>query len=287
MAHPRHLLARSSFYRLGFAAARLFPRSLLYFLADGIGEASYLAYGDAARIVRENLRRAFPELPDRQTSAIARKTFRNFARYLVDYGRFRALHPETSRSVLPALEGKENMDAALGDGRGVILVTGHIGNWELGGIFFGHRGVKINVVTLPEGSARIDAIRENYRDAHSINTIVIDGSPFAPLEMMAALNRGEMIAMLVDRWEREDGVTAEFFGAPHHFPLGPFALSRATGSWILPAFVVRDGERYLGIAEEPFVVRGDDLKPYVRKMAEALERVIRRYPDQWYNFTPA
>jgi lauroyl/myristoyl acyltransferase len=51
--------------------------------------------------------------------------------------------------------------------------------------------------------------------------------------------------------------------------------------------VVREGEHYLGIAEEPFVVRGEDNTPYVRKMAEALERVIRRYPDQWYNFTPA
>lgn len=287
VAHSRHLLARPSFYRLGFAGAGLFPRSLLYLVADGIGEASYLAYGEAARIVRANLRRVFPELPDRRIARMARKTFRNFARYLVDYGCSRSLPAEKSGRLFAALEGKENMDAAFRDGRGVILVTGHIGNWELGGLFFGHRGVKINVATLPEGSARIDAIRERYRSAHHINTIVLDGSPFAPLEMLAALRRGEMVAMLVDRWGKKDGVAADFFGAPRFFPEGPFALSRATGAWILPAFVVRDGDRYRGIAEEPFVVREGETAPYVRKMAEALERVIRRYPDQWYNFTPA
>ncbi|MBI5419344.1 MAG: hypothetical protein HZA60_04580 [Deltaproteobacteria bacterium] len=287
MAHTRHLLARPAFYRLGFAGAGLFPRFLLYLVADGIGEASYLAYGEAARIVRENLHRVFPELPERRIARMARKTFRNFARYLVDYGRFRSLPPDKAGRAIATLEGKKNMDAAFRDGRGVILVTGHIGNWELGGLFFGHRGVKINVATLPEGSARIDAIRERYRSAHHINTIIVDGSPFAPLEMMAALRRGEMVAMLVDRWEKEGGVTAEFFGAPRFFPEGPFALSRATGASVLPAFVVRNGERYLGIADEPFVVRGEDNGPYVRKMTEALERVIRRYPDQWYNFTPA
>lgn len=287
MAHSRHPLARPSFYRLGFAGAGLFPRSLLYFIADGIGMASYLAYGKASQNVRANLRRVFPEASDRRIAGMARRTFRNFARYLVDYGRFRALPSDRADRVIAALEGKENLEAAFRDGRGVILVTGHIGNWELGGIFFGQRGVRINVATLPEGSARIDAIRERYRSDHRIKTIVVDGSPFSTLEMMAALRRGEVVAMLVDRWEKEGGVEAEFFGAPRFFPEGPFALSRATGAWILPAFVVRDGERYRGIAEEPFVVRGEDNAPYVRKMAEALERVIRRCPDQWYNFDPA
>jgi KDO2-lipid IV(A) lauroyltransferase len=287
LTHTRHLLSRPGFYRLGFAGAGLFPRSVLYRVADGIGEASYLAYGEAARIVGANLRRVFPDLSDREIARMARKTFRNFARYLVDYGRFRALPPEKAGRVLADLEGKEYMDAAFRDGRGVILVTGHIGNWELGGIFFGQRGVKINVATFPEGSARIDAIRERYRSAHRIHTILLDGSPFAPLEMMAALRRGEIVAMLVDRWGKEEGVEAEFFGASRFFPEGPFALSRATGAWILPAFVVRQGEHYQGIAEEPFVVEGEDTAPYARKMAEALERVIRRYPDQWYNFLPA
>jgi KDO2-lipid IV(A) lauroyltransferase len=63
-------------------------------------------------------------------------------------------------------------------------------------------------------------------------------------------------------------------------------LSRTTGAPILPAFVVRDGASYLGIVEPSFVVAGDDLGPYAARVSGALERVIRRYPDQWYNFIP-
>ena len=166
----------------------------------------------------------------------------------------------------------------------MILVTGHVGNWELGGVFFGHRGVKVHVVTLPDGSRQIDAIRQMYRGQHAVETIVLDGSPFAPLEMMAALKRREMVAMLVDRWGKADGVASAFLGGTQYLPRGPFALSLATGAPILPAFVVRDGGTYRGIVEPPFVVTEDDFAPYAARISRALERVIRRCPDQWYNF---
>jgi lauroyl/myristoyl acyltransferase len=156
----------------------------------------------------------------------------------------------------------------------------------LGGAFFGHWGMKVNVVTLPDGSRQIDAIREAYRGQHAISTILLDGSPFASLEMLAALKRGEMVAMLVDRWGKTDGVPTRFFEEEHYLPRGPFVLSRASGAPILPAFVVRDGAAHLGIVEPPLVVTQDDLRPYAQQVSDAIERVIRRFPDQWYNFVP-
>ena len=282
----RHPLAFPSFYRLGFAGARRVPKAALYLAADGIGLASYLACRAPAAVVRANLRRVLPGAPEREIARLARNIFRNFARYLVDYGRFRTVPREALDRIIPVLDGKEHLDEAFRVGRGVILVTGHIGNWELGGVFFGRHGVKINVVTLPEGSARIDEIRDLYRRGHNINTIVVDGTPFATLEIMGALRRNEMVAMLVDRWGRTDGVPADFFGREHSFPRGPFALSRATGAAIVSAFVVRDGTAYRGIIEPPFVAGGLDDASCAGRIGEALERVIRRYPDQWYNFVP-
>ncbi len=111
----------------------------------------------------------------------------------------------------------------------MILVTGHVGNWELGGTFFGQSGVKVHVVTLPDGHRQIDAIRERYRGRHAISTIVLDGSPFASLEMMAALKRDEMVAMLVDRWGPTDGIASPFFGGTHHLPRGPFRAEPGDG----------------------------------------------------------
>ena len=280
----RHLLSAPWFYRLGFAAAHWIPKSVLYGAADFLGTASYLIWGALVRIVRANLARVFPGASEREISRLTRKIFRNFTRYLVDYGRFRWIPHEGFAAVIPVLEGAENLREAFDAGRGVILVTGHIGNWELGGVFFGHLGVKVNVVTLPDGSRQIDAIREVYRGQYSINTIVLDGSPFASLEMMGALKRGDMVAMLVDRWGEAEGVASSFFGGMHYFPRGPFVLSRATGAPILPAFVVRDGASYRGIVEPPFVVGQDDFGPYAARLSQTLERIIRRYPDQWYYF---
>jgi lauroyl/myristoyl acyltransferase len=282
----RHLLAVPWFYRLGFAAAQCIHMSILYGIADFLGMATYLTCRVPVRNLRANLARAFPHASDRERSRLAKRIFRNYARYLVDYGRFQLAPQGGFEAVIPVLEGGENLRDAFDAGRGVILVTGHIGNWELGGQSFGHRGIKVNVVTLPDGSHQIDAIREVYRGQHSVHTIVLDGSPFASLEMATALRRGEMVAMLVDRWGKAEGVSSAFLGGVHYLPRGPFVLSRVTGAPILPAFLVRDGASYRGILEPPFVVEQDDFGPYAARICQTLERLIRRYPDQWYNFVP-
>jgi len=280
----RHLLAVPWFYRLGFAAGRRVPLPVLYRVADVLAMATYLTCRAPARTLRANLTRLLPDAPDSARARLARRIFRNYARYLVDYGRFRWMAQAELEAAMAGLDGGQNLQEAFRMDRGVILVTGHVGNWELGGVFFGHRGVKVHVVTLPDGSRQIDAIREIYRGEHAVNTIVLDGSPFAPLEMMAALRRREMVAMLVDRWGKADGVPASFLGGTHYLPRGPFALSLATGAPILPAFVVRDGGTYRGIVEPPVVVTENDFAPYAARVSRALEGVIRRCPDQWYNF---
>jgi KDO2-lipid IV(A) lauroyltransferase len=282
----RHVLAVPWFYRLGFLAGRRVPVSILYRIADVIAMATYMICRQQVATLRSNVQRLLPHASDRERCRLARRIFRNYARYLVDYGRFRWIPRADFEAVIQGLDGGRNLQEAFALGRGVILVTGHIGNWELGGAFFGHRGVRVNVVTLPDGSRQIDTIRQMYRDEYSVNTIVLDGSPFASVELMAALKRGEMVAMLVDRWGNADGVPSAFLGGMHYLPRGPFALSLATGAPILPAFVVWDGASYRGIVERPFVVDQDDFRPYAARLSQALEGVIRRYPEQWYNFAP-
>jgi KDO2-lipid IV(A) lauroyltransferase len=282
----RHVLAVPWFYRLGFFAGSRVPVPVLYRIAELIAMATYVICRPQAATLRANLRRLFPQAPQGEHCRLARRIFRNYARYLVDYGRFRSMPRDGFEAVIQGLEGGSNLEQAFALGRGVILVTGHIGNWELGGAFFGHRGVRVHVVTLPDGSRQIDAIRQMYRDEYSVNTVVLDGSPFTSVELMAALKRGEMVAMLVDRWGKTDGVPAPFLGVTLYLPRGPFALSLATGAPILPAFVVRDGASYRGIVEHPFVVDRDDFRPYAAELSRVLERVIRCYPEQWYNFVP-
>ena len=282
----RHFLSSPAFYRLGFSVANRIPAGILYSVADLVGDASLFRYRARGQNVRRNLARVFPGMPGEELSCLTRKVFRNYARYLVDYGRFHGMSPEEIDRTIPEVEGKGNIERILRSPGGTILVTGHIGNWELGALYFVRMGMKVNIVTIPDDAPQIHLIRENYRSRHNVRTIVMDGSPFTALEIMAALRRGEIVALLVDRSVTVNGVLADFFGRSHSFPRGPFALSRATGARILPAFIVREGNAYRGVVEPPFVADGDDDEPYACLVGQALERIIRRFPDQWYNFVP-
>ncbi|MFA5807956.1 MAG: hypothetical protein WC978_06255 [bacterium] len=282
----RHGLARPSSYKIGYSLGKWLPRGVLFVLADLLADATHWTNAEPARNLQANLRSAFPRWSEREVEELSKRIFRNFARNLVDYGRFHTITDEALDRLLPSVQHLHFLEESFAKGRGVILVTGHIGNWELGALFFGRHGFKINVVTVPEGSERIDSIRGAYRTRQDIRTIVVDGSPFSSLEIVAALRRGEIVAMLVDRWEGADGVPAKFFGADRSFPRGPFVLSRATGAPIIPAFIVRDGNIYRGVVDPPFFMEESEDEPGARRVSESLERMIRTYPDQWYDFAP-
>ncbi|MBW6503315.1 hypothetical protein K0B90_03420 [bacterium] len=282
----RHGLARPSFYKFGYSLGKWIPRGALFVLADLLADATHWRNPEPARYLRANLRSAFPRWSEREVDDLSKSIFRNFARNLVDYGRFDTITDDALDRLLPSAQNLHFLEESFSKGRGVVLVTGHIGNWELGALFFARHGFKINVVTIPEGRERIDSIRGTYRMRQDIRTIVVDGSPFSSLEIVSALRRGEIVAMLVDRWEGTGGVPAKFFGEERRFPRGPFVLSRATGAPVIPAFIVRDGSAYRGVVEPPFVMDEPEDEPGARRVSESLERMIRTYPEQWYNFAP-
>ncbi len=282
----RHGLSRPSSYKIGYSLGKWLPRGALFVLADLLADATHWTNPEPARILRANLRSAFPRWSEREVEDLSKRIFRNFARNLVDYGRFDSITDEALDRLIPSARNLHFLEESFSKGRGVILVTGHIGNWELGALFFARHGFKINVVTIPEGRERIDSIRGAYRMRQDIRTIVVDGSPFSSLEIVAALRRGEIVAMLVDRWEGASGVPAKFFGAERRFPRGPFVLSRATGAAVIPAFIVREGSIYRGVVDPPFLMEEPEDEPGARRVSESLERMIRTYPDQWYTFSP-
>jgi len=282
----RHLLARPGVYNFGIWSAGYIPKFLSYGVAGTIAGISCFFYKGARKNLEKNLRRVFPEATEDSIAVLARKTFKNYSRYLIDYARFKSIDKETLERELVCIDGGHFIDECLSGGKGIILLTAHLGNWELGGIFFGKHDIKINVLTAKDNIDEITAIKERYRKFHNISTIVIGDTPFAGLDALNALMRNEVVAMLVDR-AAEGGVPVPFFGTPTTFPAGPLLLARATGSPIMPAFVVREGSGYRAIAEKPIYFdkeAGDTLESVAGKVIKKFEQYIRKYPDQWYNF---
>jgi len=285
---PKHFLNIPAVYRLGTRWSGYIPTFLSYTFSQGIADLSYLFCKSAVRNVKQNLKLALPTSSEKEISRLTIQLFRNYSKYLVDYCRFTSLSKNAVLEKIASYHGKENLDSALRMGKGLILLTAHLGNWELGGIFFGSNGIKTNVITIKDQDSQIDDIRRWYRERYNVTTITIGESPFSTMEIMKALNNKEIVAMLIDRYnDGLDSITINFFNKPTLFPRGPLILSRLTGAPIVVAFVVREKKTYKGIIEKPLIVRSEDEEcEIIKKVVKILEEHIIKYPDQWYNFTP-
>ncbi len=283
-----HFLNRPIIYKLGTRWASYLPTSLTYIISQSVANLSYLFYRSAVKNVKQNLKLVFPTCSDEKLSNITRNLFRNYSKYLVDYAKYTNLNKSAVINQIVHYDGKDNLDKAIQMNKGLILLTAHLGNWELGGIFFGSCGIKTNVLTLPDQNTEIGNIRRRYRKIYNVNTITVGNSPLSSIEMVKALNNREMLAMLIDRYKGGglDSIKMDFFNKPTLFPRGPFVLSRLTGAPIITAFVVREKEAYKGIIESPFFVENENEEYNVlKKVVKILEKYIVMYPDQWYNFT--
>jgi len=120
-------------------------------------------------------------------------------------------------------EGGEYMMEALQKGKGVICITPHLGNWEIGGVLFALKGGKVNVLTLDERDINTKSFREEMRRRWGIQNLYIDpqdDSPMAILDVVKALRRNEIVAMLGDRIESQKTMVFDFFDKKSPFPLG-------------------------------------------------------------------
>jgi KDO2-lipid IV(A) lauroyltransferase len=214
----------------------------------------------------------------------------NFVVKLVDLWRQEA--GAMTGGEVEAAGGWEPYHAAIGSGRGVLLVTVHLGNWEAGSTVLTRFGVRPLVLTAPEPGGQLTGIRAQARARSGVDTLVVGADPFAFVGVIQRLQAGGVVALLVDRPPAGHGVEVDFLGRRILASPAAAELARATGAVILPVFVVREGDRYcahalpiveyerrtLGSREERVALTGRVLREF--------EPMVRRYPDQWYHFVP-
>ena len=239
----------------------------------------------ARRAVEGNLARVLDERDPTRLRRAARRLFVNYAwavthRYSLGPGRlpFSAI-----------LHGREHYDAAMAAGRGAILATGHLGFWTLAPFVMAHLGFPVPTMAMAEEpDPRLHAWEQRWRRGWSV--VYTTGSPFASLGLVAALGRGEAVAIQMDRAVGERHVEVPFFGRPARFPVGPAVLSRLSGAPILPVFMLRDGAHLFRAHVEPPVVvprggkRDEAVHAATVELVRVYERFVREHPEQWFNF---
>jgi len=294
----RYPLSLNRFIFLFFFSfcSTLIPRSIQKFFSVVVGNLFYLLMKKTRASVQKNLEgvgqgRWFRK----KVKALTRKTFQNYGQYLLDYMVMHRLRASNKGQWVEEEVGGHYMIEALQGGKGVICITPHLGNWEIGGLLFSFKKGRVNVLTLDERDLDTKSFREEMRRRRGIRNLYIDprdDSPIAIIDVVKALRRNEIVAMLGDRVESQKTMVFDFFGRKTPFHIGVAVLAMATGAPVLPVFVVMEESRkYRGIIETPIyfsAVLREDREAVIRKGMEKLikifEEYIDKYPDQWYNF---
>jgi predicted LPLAT superfamily acyltransferase len=187
----------------------------------------------------------------------------------------------------------DRVQLALREGRGVVVVTGHLGSWDIGAKALLELGSVVNVVMARETNPTAQDFVRSAREQAGVRIVFSDESVFSSLGLVAALRRNEVVAIQLDRVAGAGGLRMlPFLGAPAPFPSGPFVLARLARSPIVPVFFPRVGRRHYEIRfGERIDVPRDARDPAVldRVMSGAvrqLEDAVRRDPTQWFQFAP-
>jgi KDO2-lipid IV(A) lauroyltransferase len=239
-------------------------------------------------IVIQNLRPALKD--DFAASRAARGLFSEFALKIADLWRYEAGVALDSWAI--RWKGWEIYNTARMRGRGVLLVTPHLGNWEIGGAFLPMKGLKLIVLTQAEPDPRLTALRQASRAFRGVETIVVGEDAFAFIAIVKRLQEGATVALLMDRPAPSSAVTVNLFGRPFSASIAAAELARASGCAILPVCIVRTKDGYEGeIKEEIHYDRAVIGNRAARiqltgEIMRVFEPLIQQNITQWYHFVP-
>ncbi len=228
----------------------------------------------------------------REVECAGREMVSRHSRLWIDLLRYSGRRDVDPASLLAARSGDERLVAAEREGKGALLLTAHVGNFELGGLFLAQLGLQVAAVYVPDPSPVIEKHRDDARKMLGVSGIPVDRSPFGFLPVLRALEKNMFVAIQGDRDVSGTGRSMPFFGKTASFPIGPFRIAQASGAPVFPVFVLQEKDgRYRTIVEEAIriphargaaadeaVVAG--LAAFVARM----EATIRAYPTQWYRF---
>ena len=280
--YPLYLLAR-----LGAGLLSVLPRSWALTSANSIGQLGYWFVSRQRTKILENLKLAYGNTKSpEELETIGRQVLGHMLRTAVDFLRFARLSRDQAASFVEAEEAYSFCKDILQEGKGLIIMTAHLGNWELLAGSFCLNGFKGAVIGRRIYYEPYNRWIVALRSAVNVRTIYQDE---AVRQTHATLKAGEIVGLLPDQ-DRDSvrGIFVDFFGRPAYTSVAPVKFAMASGAPILPAFMIRvPGNRYklfLGNLIRP-KIEDNDRTASIRKYTEAwmkdFEEVIRRYPEQW------
>jgi Kdo2-lipid IVA lauroyltransferase/acyltransferase len=255
-------------------------------LSVGVGELGYRLCHSRRIALQRNLTAVTKNEQKRQR--LSQKCFHNFLRMLHDFCDCAENGANRLDRLIVERRGFEFLQAARQKGKGTLLVTGHLGAWEVGGMVLASDGFPVNVVTLAEPTSELNEWRRKYRERFGIKTVTVGQDKFAFVEIIQALRRNELVAMLVDRPYLNSGIEVQFFDRPTLFSAAAARVWQYTQASVIPAFVLQLEPGEYGCYAYPTIEMSAEqtLEQNTQCIADVFQAIIREFPEQWFNFVP-
>jgi lauroyl/myristoyl acyltransferase len=259
---------------------RFLPRSAAIALAYIVADLCVLCCAARRRAIDQNLARTAPGADRSQRRRLTRATFRHFAGIWVDFLRVPFL-PRGAILDLVRWDTRRNLNAALERGRGVVVVTAHVGALDLAGIYLAALGYPISVV-VEDLDPPLFRVWRRYRAATGMRVL---SRRHGAVAAYRALRRGEIVAVVGDRLIDGPRLEVEFCGDRRVVPVGPAAFARRAGASVVVLQITRrdDGSGYDLVTKPAMAVSGST-EEATRDIAVELTRIVRRFPEQWFVF---
>ena len=279
-------------FGLAYHMVTRLPRVCSYGLGYVVAWVAYRLMRDGTRALIDNLRVVRPDASPRELERLALLTFRSYVRDTTDFIRSLSMGRERLEKLVAQFDA-DHFDALRAEGHGVIIVGGHFGNWELGGVALRLlRDAPLTVIGKAEASPVVGRFRRMMRESLNIETLEIGQMLDTALKIRRLLAANGVVAMLLDRHIGRDQVEVTFFGRRTLFLRTPAMIAHLSGAPLLPSFMMRQPDnRFLAVCTEP--IRLDTRLPpdeavqhATQAIATTLERYIREYPQLWYQFYP-
>jgi KDO2-lipid IV(A) lauroyltransferase len=240
------------------------------------------------RIVRRNLQFTHPQWSRRRINRLSRDIFQNFGITAIEMLQIGCYSREDVLQRV-RVRGEEHLKRAIRNGKGAILISAHLGNWEMSPLVAAcYYDAPLVLVARPVRPELLNRWLKGLRTR--FGNVLLSKKGAVP-EIVRGLRQGKLLGLLIDQGvTRSEGIDVEFFG--HRVPATPIAavLARRFDCPVMPAFCVREADgRLASIVEPPVVLQKSedldaDLRVNTQRMYDAIEQMVRGYPEQWFWF---
>jgi KDO2-lipid IV(A) lauroyltransferase len=287
-----HGLNNGTIFRWTVNGVGFLPRAVSYAIGDaGTWLAWHLMPGTRAALAH-NLQAVFPDATPRQLARRALETLRAYARDVIDFlVALDASDQQIERLFKVMPEDGQLFRDLLARGKGLVLVTGHYGNWELGSVLLRRVfDLPLTIVAMAEANPEVNRLRHDIRARLDTDTIEVRQALDTALQIRRRLGDNRIVAMLMDRHMGRDAVDVTLLGRRARFLRTPALMSYLTDAPLLPCFIERvEGDRFSVRPGTPIFVsrdvpREEALQQAAQQFAGQLETHIRAHPQYWYHF---